>query len=375
MKNKIFFVIDSLQVGGAEKSIFEIVSRMPSDIEPVVVVIYDNLKLKGLFEEAGVRLEIFGLKGKYEWRKAKNLFRELCEREQPDLVVATLYRAEIISREVCHALGLRHIGTFVNDNYSTYARKDWSWSLKVKKAYFWLLNRWTARYCYRFLANSESIKRNNAKNLGLNPDKIDVIYRGRNIDCFHFQVKDRLKNENFRFLNVGRLLKRKGQLELVEAFAQFQKKYPNATLTIAGEGELRPQLEVLVKKYGLEDIVNLPGNVSNIPEMLQECDLFVFPSWYEGFSGALIEAMLAGAPIVASDIDMNTEAVQDGDTARLFHVQDVASLQEALEAAVSNPEQARAMAQKARREAENKYKIENVAQQHAQLYKKYISAK
>lgn len=373
IKKKIFFVIDSLQVGGAEKSIFEIVSRLPSNIEPVVVVIYQNIELKHLFDEAGVKLEIFGLTGKYEWRKAKLLFRQLCERFNPDLVVATLYRSEIISRTVCHQLGIRHIGTFVNDNYSSYARDDWSWSLRIKKTYFWILNRWTARYCYRFLANSESIKRNNSNNLGIRLDKIDVIYRGRNVDRFDFQVDDRLKTNSYRLLNVGRLLKRKGQLELVEAFAHFSKKNPYASLTIAGEGELRTELESLVQKFQLEEKVFLPGNVSNVPELLQECDLFVFPSWYEGFSGALVEAMLAGAPIVASDIDMNTEAVEYGKTAHLFKVQKIDSLAKSLDYAVGHPEQMRDMARKARKVAEVKYDIENIAQQHAQQYQKYMN--
>lgn len=373
MKKKIVFVIDSLQVGGAEKSLFEIVTRLSPDIEPIVVVIYNNLKLKHLFDDAGVHQEIFGLTGKYEWRKAKKLFLQLCKREKPDLVVATLYRSEIISRTVCHKLGIRHIGTFVNDNYSTYARADWSWSLSIKKTYFWLLNRWTARYCYRFLANSESIKINNAKNLGISPEKIDVIYRGRNVNRFFFQVDDRLKKKNFRLLNVGRLLKRKGQLELVEAFARFTQIYPEATLTIAGEGELRPQLEAMVKLHQLEGKVFFPGNVSNIPELLEECDLFVFPSWYEGFSGALVEAMLAGAPIVASNIDMNTEAVEDGKTAHLFQVQNVDSLLKSLKYAVQNPEEMKIMAKKARKEAEIKYNIEKVALEHSQLYLHYIN--
>ncbi len=372
MKKRIFFVIDSLQVGGAEKSLFEIVSRLPPDVESTVVVIYSNLHLKHLFSDAGVHLEIFGLTGKYEWKRAKQLFRELCEREKPDLVVATLYRAEIISRTVCHQLGIRHIGTFVNDNYSSYARADWSWSLRLKKTYFWLLNRWTARYCYRFLANSESIKRNNAENLGINLDKIDVIYRGRNVNHFLFQVEGRFKSKNFRLLNVGRLLKRKGQLELVEAFARFSKNYPGATLTIAGEGELRPQLEALLKQHELEGKVFLPGNVSNVPELLEKCDLFVFPSWYEGFSGALVEAMLAGVPIVASDIDMNTEAVEQGKTARLFKVQKIDSLVNSLEFAAEHPEEMKNMARTARKEAEVKYDIENVAREHAHLYHRYL---
>lgn len=369
---KIIFAIDTLQTGGAEKSTLDIVSRLPKDIEPVVVSFYNKLELKRDFEKQGIRCVNFQLTGKYELKKALKLFKDFCIIEQPDLVVATLFRAEIITRIVCNKLKIKNIGTFVNDTYSKYELEDLSLLMKMKIGFFWFVNRWTAQYCYRFLANSESIKASNANNLLLQESDIDVIFRGRKVSNFEYQVTHRFSKEAIHFLNIGRLLKRKGQYELIEAFARFNEKVPNSRLSIAGEGGFRTQLEALIRKYNLEDKVKLLGNVKNVPALLSECDVFVFPSYYEGFSGALVEAMLAGAPIIASDISMNKEAVQHLETSYLFKVKDVAALEQGMMYAYENKEKMKDMAHKARMVAEEKYDIEKIAQQHAQLYRGYM---
>ncbi|SFG32844.1 glycosyltransferase family 4 protein [Pontibacter chinhatensis] len=369
---KIIFAIDTLQTGGAEKSTLDIASRLPNDIEPLIVSFYNNLELKNECDKLGLRNINFAINNKYDFGKAINLFKSLCIIENPNLVVSTLFRADIITRVACHQLGIKNIGTFVNDTYSSHELEDLSFSMKLKVGLFWILNRWTARYCYRFLANSESIKISNSQRLLIDNSKIDVIYRGRKVSNFNFKIANRFTNEETHFLNVGRLLKRKGQAELIEAFANFNKIYPNTKLSIAGEGKYRAHLEALIKRLNIGHKIKLLGNVKNVPELLAECDVFVFPSYYEGFSGALVEAMLGGAPILASDIPMNKEAINHLDTAYLFKVKDVVSLEEALVFSIANTDKMKEMAQKARMIAEQKYDIDQIAKQHAAIYRNYI---
>lgn len=370
---KIIFAIDTLQTGGAEKSTLDIVSRLPRSITPIVVSFYNNLELKTSFDDAGIRTQNFQLKEKYAFAKGIKLFKQFCVEENPDLVVATLFRAEIISRIVCHQLKIKNIGTFVNDTYSRYELEDLSAFMKLKIGFFWVVNRWTANYCHRFLANSESIKSSNVKKMLLRSSDVDVIYRGRKISVFKFNSEGRFAQKEIHFLNVGRLLKRKGQYELIEAFAKFNKQYPESKLTIAGEGSFRPHLEALIDNLQMKEKVKLLGNVKCIPTLLKECDVFVFPSYYEGFSGALVEAMLAGAPILASDIPMNREAVKHLTTAFLFNVKNVESLEQALIFAATNKEIMKNMAKEARILAEERYDIDKIVQQHAELYKTYTT--
>lgn len=94
---------------------------------------------------------------------------------------------------------------------------------------------------------------------------------------------------------------------------------------------------------------------------------FLFPSWYEGFSGALVEAMMAGIPIIASDIPMNLEAVTDSKTALIFKVGDSQDLFEKMTFALEHPEQMAAMGQEARREAEERFDIEKIAREYERV--------
>lgn len=364
---KIFFTIDSLQTGGAERSTLEITKRLTADITPVVVTFYKNNELEAEFVSAGVRVEKFRLNGKYDFRTGIKLFTALCQQEQPDLIVATLFRSEYISRMVGRKLNIPVIGTFVNDTYSKYAISALSFSMKVKTAFFWLLNKWSSRFCYRFLANSESIKANNAKTLFISTDRIDVIPRGRDVSKYSFK-EERFTGENTVFLNVGRLIPRKGQREMIVAFAKFAKEFPNAELWIAGEGQFRHELSSLIEELEVADKVKLLGNVSNVPELLRQADVFVFPSWYEGFSGAIVEAMLAGVPIIASDISMNREAVEHQYSAVLFKVQSSSSIYEAMKFSIEEKQLMLQFARNAREKALAEYNIETVSQKHAAYY-------
>lgn len=370
---RVLYVIDSLQTGGAEKSLLDIASRL-QHVEPVVCHIYQNAFLKSHFEQCGIRVISLGISGPYNFIQATKALRKVIEQEQPDLVVATLLRSELISRWVCKRLKIPNVGTFVNDTYSPYEMKALSWSMRLKIGFFWILNALSARWCVAFLSNAESIKISNCKALHIEPEKVDVIYRGRRTDLFLFE-KHTINPKAPRLLAVGRLLYRKGFHELVLAFQEYLKDYPHATLTIAGEGPYRTELERMISNNGIESHINLLGNSTSIPSLMQAHDIFVFPSHYEGFSGTLVEAMLSGIPIVASDIPMNKEAVEHGVTARLFQVQNVAALTAQLKTATLHEEDSLAMANQARAVAETRFAIDIIAGQHEAFYQKIIDLK
>lgn len=188
------------------------------------------------------------------------------------------------------------------------------------------------------------------------------------------------------FISYGRLLERKGFQDAIHAFAQVLKIYPDCTLTIFGEGPFRKELENQIQNLGLQDSVFLPGKLTNPMDalihgyfpnsastsftkasdhcLLTTANCFLFPSWYEGFSGALVEAMMAGIPIIASDIPMNLEAVTDGKTALTFKVGDPQDLFSKMKVALDHPEQMVAMGEEARRVAEARFDIEKIAREY-----------
>lgn len=102
-------------------------------------------------------------------------------------------------------------------------------------------------------------------------------------------------------VTVGRLFPQKNHALLIQAFSKIAQEFPDENLIIYGEGDLRTELEDLVKSLGLENRVLLPGSASDIPEKLAQAKIFVLSSDYEGMPNALMEAMATGVPVISTD--------------------------------------------------------------------------
>jgi len=365
--HKILYVLDSLQTGGTEKSVLEITSRL-NTVKPVVCNIYNNVFLKREFEKKGVKVISLNIQGDYNFFKAYKLLKKVLTEEKPDLVVASLLRSELISRVVCWQLNIPNIGTFVNDTYSKYELASISKIMLLKIRFFWMLNAVTAKLCTGFISNSESIKESNSKALFINPKKVKVIYRGRRGDLFKYS-KQTWDNGKIRFLAVGRVIYRKGFSDICLAFKEFIQDYPESTLTIAGEGGYLTELQKIIGENGLSGNVNLVGNSNDIPGLMKEHHIFLFPSHYEGFSGVLIEAMFSGIPIIASAISMNMEAVENNVTALLFEPKNTSDIVRQMNWAVKNQDEVLDMGLRARKVAEDRFSIDNIVSQHESYYK------
>jgi len=187
-----------------------------------------------------------------------------------------------------------------------------------------LLDRLTLRKVDLMIANSQVLVDSHRKTIGLDSRKTVVIHRGRAVPVISDQftvgrtpsVMHR-KRQTANWLCVGRLIERKGHKDLLPAFAELLKTRPNDRLVLAGDGEYRGEVEKVIKRLGIGGSVALLGTVKNISELLRESDFFVFPSYFEGLPGALIEAMMAKIPIICSDIPENKECVDE--TMCLFH--------------------------------------------------------
>lgn len=122
-----------------------------------------------------------------------------------------------------------------------------------------------------------------------------------------------LSNKKYIF-SAGRLVEQKQHHILIEAFAKLANNLPNWNLLIAGEGHLRPELEKQIKKLDLEERIVLLGEVSNIGDYYKNCDLFVLPSKFEGFSLVVPEVSSFGKPIIVfKDCPPYGEVIKEDD--------------------------------------------------------------
>ena len=131
-------------------------------------------------------------------------------------------------------------------------------------------------------------------------------------------------------LTVGSLTPQKSQDVLLRAMAAAAPRVPDAVLFIAGEGRLRERLLALHAELGLGGRVRFLGARTDVPDLMEACDLFVLSSSREGLSVTLLEAMRARRATLATDVGGNREAVDDGVTGRIVPVGDVARTADAL---------------------------------------------
>ncbi|WP_160722277.1 glycosyltransferase family 1 protein [Bacillus sp. USDA818B3_A] len=136
-----------------------------------------------------------------------------------------------------------------------------------------------------------------------------IVKNGIDIDRFKFstEIRNHVRNElgldhsTFVLSHVGRFNHQKNHSYLLEIFLEVTKEIPNSVLVLVGDGELRPEIENKIQILNLQDKVKLLGIRSDIPELLQAFDLFIFPSLHEGLPVSLIEAQGSGLPCVISN--------------------------------------------------------------------------
>ena len=117
-------------------------------------------------------------------------------------------------------------------------------------------------------------------------------------------------------VTVGRQEYQKGQTHLIAAFERVAREYPEALLLLAGRrGYESGAIDAAIARSSFGDRIRSLGHRDDLPDVLAACDVFAFPSLYEGLGGAVIEAMALGLPVVSSDLPAVREVVEDGASA------------------------------------------------------------
>ena len=139
-------------------------------------------------------------------------------------------------------------------------------------------------------------------------------------------------------VSAGRLDRGKNFSMLVGAFAKISEKHSDYKLIIFGDGELRPELKILISELKLNDKVFLPGYVQNLGDQINAASLFVLPSKFEGIPNALMEAMALGLPSISTDCPCGGPKflIQDGENGLLVPNNDMHKLAEAMDKILSD---------------------------------------
>ena len=193
------------------------------------------------------------------------------------------------------------------------------------------------------IANSKETKRTILKNLAndIEPEKIKVIYHGIDIREHSEKSTNKIfKKEKNEIIigNLGRLTEQKGHKYLIDLATILKNTTQNFKIIIAGEGESKDELVKLAEKSGLKESVTFLGFISDIKSFLNEIDIFVLPSIWEGFGFAIVEAMIAEKPVIAFNITSNPEIIIDTETGFLVEFPNVEQFAEKVKLLIHNKE-------------------------------------
>jgi len=373
---RVFQVITRMVRGGAQRVVLELLERLPrEEFEQTLVCGPGEAALlprarKAASEVVLVPELVREVHPRTDARAAAALFR-LFERKGPDVVHAHTYKAGVVASATARLAGVPAVvftphGHIFAPGAGIPGVPAGGWKLALLR---WITR--AAQSCaHRVTALSEDDLRQQLE-LGLSPlSKYRVIRNGIDMDRFP-GLPTRPFGEAPVIGAVGRFTAEKGHAHLVEAFARVRGRLPGARLVLVGFGELEADLRRRVRDLGLEGAVTFTGE-RDAAEVLPSFDLFVQPSLYESQGLAILEAMAAGRPVVATDVGGVRDAVRDGETGLLVRAADAGALADAILRLAADPGRAAALAACARGRVREGFSVQRMAGDYARLYKELL---
>lgn len=236
-----------------------------------------------------------------------------------------------------------------------------------------MMSRALSRITTKIFTVSEGSRDFLIRNVGLSPQRIEVIPNGVDIERFSAQP---IRSESGELIvgTLGSLTPVKNQALLIHACQQLIGRGVKIRLRIGGEGRLRPDLEALVHSLGIGDRVEMLGQVADSAAFLRDLDVFVLPSDSEAHPNALSEAMACALPCIASRVGGVAELMDRGRAGLLFEPGDQEALVQGLSALLHSPDLRRRLGSVARSFTCEHYSMSRMLQRYRDLYCQFSSS-
>jgi glycosyltransferase involved in cell wall biosynthesis len=375
---RVLFVINGLGTGGAERSLAELLPRLgASQIDPLVACLFARDEgVEEAVRSSGVEVQI--LPGNRLAGRVVSL-RRLIRSRRPAIVHTAIFESDVAGRMAAIGSEAALVTSLVNTPYDAVRLHDPNLRRLSLRTARWL-DGWTARnMTTHFHAVSETVKRAAVDDLRIPPDRITVVPRGRDPERLGVPSPARRlasrralgwDPDDEVIVTIGRHEFQKGHRYLLEAVGRLRRTRPRLRVIVAGRrGNASADVEAMRRSLDLVDEVRFVGHRDDVPSLLAAADLFVFPSLYEGFGGALIEAMALGLPIVASDVPAIREVVEEGRNSLLVPRGDPDALATGIAELLDQAERREAFGRWSRRRFEERFTLDRVVPPMVELYR------
>ena len=359
---KVLHLLVSLPVGGAEDLVAAIVRGLdPERFAAGVACLGFPGPVGEELRAAGYPVNYLGLEVKRTstWRLVAAV-RRLLQDLRPDILHTHLYHPNLYGRLAALGLGIPVVAA-VHNSYTRvkFHRRLWNFLLG-----------WTSE---RILVGSTQVWDDVRHYDGVPASRLLLLPYGIRLAepdpaWSRPEARQALQVSGFVLGAVGRLEEQKGQVYLLEALAQVQSEIPEATLLLVGDGRLRPDLERRARELGLSARVRFLGTRRDLPLIYRALDLFVQPSLWEGLPLALLQAMGAGLPVLATRVSGVREVINDDVNGRLVEPGDPQALARVLLELYRQPELRARLAAKAPDTIRENYSLEAMLARLEELY-------
>jgi glycosyltransferase involved in cell wall biosynthesis len=365
----VVHVIGTLSTGGAERNLVNyLLNADRRDFRHTVVCLGSRGEMAPIVEAAGVPVCLLRIRRRHVPWSVLRLVRWL-RRERVDVVHTHMFEAALWGRIAGRLAG---VPVMVTTEHGPEL-----WKSRRHVAVDRWLNRWTARHIAVARDGLEiRIRRERVR-----PDRIVLIPNGVSIPAVPRDPElARRARAEFGLGpgvpvvgSVGRFVPEKGYEHLLDALRLARNEIADLRWLAVGDGALRATLRARATSAGLDGAVVWAGLRQDVEALLPAMDLWVMSSVEEGLPVALLEAMAAGCPIVATRIGGIPDAVEDGQEAILVPPGDPAALAAAVVDLLRDPERARRLGDAARRRAEAEYSIHSVTRRVEDIYREELA--
>lgn len=362
---RIAFVITGLEHGGAEKCLTSLACQLDrSRFQPTVYSLAPrpappaDLLVRRL-EETRIPVDFLGLRSRWRFFSAVKRLRRSFAAAPPDLVQSFLFHANVVGTLAARRAGVPRVCTGLR----VAEQQEWRW---------WML-REIDRHVKCRVCVSQAVAEAADSRGGWPAERTVVIPNGvETVDAAELAPTDLnqfgFPGEKRAITFVGRLDRQKGVDWLLRLLPDVMASLSHHDLLIVGTGPHRARLERLAKSLGIRGRVHFAGWCENVAGVLRASELFVLPSRWEGMPNALLEAMAAGLPAVATDVEGVTELLGAAAHEQVVAANDSAGFQENLVRLCSDPAVAARLGAENQRIARQSFSLERMVERYQDLY-------
>lgn len=362
-KVRIVHLINSLNPGGGERFLVDLARQLPREgFDCRVVCLYKRGDFADEIEAGGVPVSVIGVPRQMGWEGYKRVYQ-----------VLRSLSTDIVH---CHLLEACWYGLPAGWMAGVPLRiahlQNCHWHLRLKLKLF---DRFAFQFADAAFACSRAVADFYTGRMWYPVSKLHVVHNA--VDPTRFEDLPR-KDEAKRRLGLGEddvilttvasLTPQKGHQYLLQAAKEIVRRWPSTKFLFVGDGGLRDRLQGETKALGIEPWVRFLGERLNVPAILAASDIFVLPSLWEGFGLVLVEAGLAGLPVIASSVDGTIEIIQDRRNGLLVRPKDIPALVEACLELIGNRSLRERMGKEGKRIALERFSIRQIASRVADLY-------